>query len=102
MIERMIYTPDAEADIAEAYQWYEGREPGLGEDCVEACVAMLQRHPLMHRVAVDSFRRALIRRFPYEIFYEPAAESLTIYSVFHCSQDPQKWRNRLAKGGSTE
>ena len=30
-----------------------------------------------------------------KVFYEPAADRVTIYSVFHCSQDPQKWRSRL-------
>ena len=40
MIERVIYTPEAEQDVADAYSWDEAREPGLGEDflrCVEAC-----------------------------------------------------------------
>jgi len=36
------------------------------------------------------FRRAPIRRFPFEIFYELTVDSIAIYSVFHCSQDPQK------------
>jgi hypothetical protein len=64
--------------------------------CVEACVLTIQRHPHLYPVAVDSFRRVLVRRFPYEVFYEPAEDVLTIYSVFHCSQDPGKWRTRLA------
>lgn len=41
------------------------------------------------------FRRALVRRFPFEVFYEPAQDCITIYSVFRGSQDPQKWRARL-------
>ena len=39
MIERVIYTEEADGDVSEAYGWYESREPGLGEDflrCVEA------------------------------------------------------------------
>ncbi len=98
MIERVIYTPEADDDIGESYDWYESREPGLGEDflrCVEACVLGIQRHPELYPVAVDEFRRALIRRFPFEIFYEVAGDHLTVYSVFHCSKDPQKWRKRL-------
>ena len=98
MIEYVIYTGDADDDVAESYDWYESREPGLGEDflrSVEACVLAIQRHPHLYPVAVDGFRRALIRRFPYEIFYEPNADSIIIYSVFHCSQDPEKWRTRL-------
>ena len=64
MIERVIYTPEAEQDVADAYSWYEAREPGLGEDflrCVEACVLTLQRHPQLYPVAVEEFRPALVR-----------------------------------------
>ena len=98
MIDRVIFIPEAEDDVAGSYDWYEGQEPGLGEDflrSVEACVSGIQRHPEMYSVAIDEFRRAPIRRFPFEIFYELTADSITIYSVFHCSQDPQKWRKRL-------
>ena len=101
MIERIIYTPEAEDDVAESYAWYEDHEPGLGEDflrCVEACVLSIQRHPQLYPIAVEEFRRALVRRFPYEIFYEPSEDRIVIYSVFHCSQDPQKWRSRLGHG----
>ena len=48
MIERVIYTPEAEQDVADAYNWYEAREPGLGEDflrCVEACVLTASAGP---------------------------------------------------------
>jgi plasmid stabilization system protein ParE len=98
MIERVIYTPEADDDVAKSYDWYESREPGLGEDflrCVEACLLTIERHPHAFPVAVDEFRHAPIRRFPYEIFYEPTHDSIVVYAVFHCSQDPQKWRKRF-------
>lgn len=98
MLEKVIFTPEAADDVAEAYAWYEEREPGLGEDflrCVEACLLLVLRNPRLFPCALDDFRRALIRRFPFEIFYEPTPEGLVIYSVFHCSQDPGKWRRRL-------
>jgi plasmid stabilization system protein ParE len=100
MIERVIFTPEAENEIAESYGWYESREPGLGEDflrCIEARIQTIQRHPLLFPIAVDEFRHALIRRFPFEIFYEPGADCLIVYSVFHCAQDPAKWRQRLGR-----
>lgn len=103
MIERVVFAPEAESDVTESYRWYEAREPGLGEDflrCVEASVLSIQRQPEMYPVAVDKFRHALIRRFPFEIFYESVRAQITIYAVFHCSQDPQKWRERL--GVATE
>ena len=98
MIERVIFTPEADDDVAGSYDWYESQEPGLGEDflrSVEVCVRGIQRYPEMYPAAIDEFRRAPIRRFPFEIFYEVTVDSITIYSLFHCSQDPQKWRKRL-------
>lgn len=98
MIEKVVFTPEARGDVIRSYKWYEEREPGLGEDflrCVEACVQTIQRHPSIFPVAIDEFRRALIRRFPYEIFYEAVDDCVIIYSVFHCSQDPEKWLKRL-------
>lgn len=102
MIERVVFTEEADDDVAEAYDWYESCEPGLGEDflrCVETCVLTLQRHPHLYPVAVNEFRRALVRRFPFEVFYEPTADTIFIYSVFHCAQSPQKWRERLGVEG---
>ncbi len=100
MIESIIYTPEAGHDIAESYDWYENRDPGLGEDflrCVEACLLTILRHPRAFPIAVDEFRHAPIRRFPYEIFYEPIDDRVIVFAVFHCSQDPLKWRKRVGQ-----
>ncbi len=99
------FRPEASDDVAEAYAWYEARDPGLGEEflrAVAACLGLVQRHPQLYPVAVDEFRRALLRRFPYEMFYECAGEDLIVYAVFHCAQDPRKWRKRLSAPGTPQ
>jgi plasmid stabilization system protein ParE len=98
MIAHVTFTPEADDDVLESHDWYESQESGLGADflrCVEECLERIRRHPEMYPVAMDEFRRALVRRFPYEIFYEILENELVIYSVFNCSQDPLKWRRRL-------
>jgi hypothetical protein len=35
-------------------------------------------------------------QFPYVIFYRIEAKAIFVYSVFHTSQNPQKWMDRLA------
>ena len=55
----------------------------------------MQRHSCLFPVALDEFRYVPIRRFPFEVFYESDDEEIVVYAVFHCSQDPNKWRNRL-------
>ncbi len=96
----VIFTAQADCDVQESYGWYEDREPGLGEEflrAVETCLAGIQRFPEMYPIAVDEFRRAPLRRFPFEIFYETLDDRIVVYSVFHCAQNPEKWRKRLKR-----
>jgi hypothetical protein len=39
-------------------------------------------------------RRALVRRFPYGIFYEIEARQIVVYGIFHGARDPRAWRRR--------
>jgi plasmid stabilization system protein ParE len=94
----LVIAPEAELDIAEAYAWYEGRRAGLGEEflsSVDACVESIRRRPEMYIVVHEGYRRSLLRRFPYAVFYESSEMKVTIYAVFHNSRDPDKWRQRL-------
>ena len=98
MVKSLITLAQAEQDIADAYDWYQRQEIGLGDEflrCVDACIQFIAKNPEMYEFAHETYRRALVRRFPYAIFYEYVENVITIYAVFHCSQDPKKWRNRL-------
>ena len=91
-------TPLAEQDVAEAYAWYEDQRAGLGEDFLqrlEACLAAVQRSPELLPVALEDYRRALVRRFPYAVFYEYGPGAVTVHAVLHTARDPDKWRRRL-------
>ena len=92
------FAAEVEWDVFEAYAWYESRRPGLGEEfltCVDACIQVICRHPEMYTKVYEDYRRAMIRRFPYAVFYEYSESVVTIYCVFHTSRDPEKWRQRL-------
>ena len=98
MAAELILAPEAEQDVTEAYVWYEGRRAGLGEEflsSLDACMASIGRRPEMYRAVHDGYRRSLIRRFPYAVFYEHTESRVTIYAVFHTARDPDKWRQRL-------
>lgn len=97
MAARLVIAPEAEQDIAEAYAWYEGRRAGLGEEflsSVDACLEAIRRAPENCGVIYERIQRALVRRFPYAIFFEHAEGTAIVYSVFHTSRDPDKWRQR--------
>jgi len=94
----LVVTAEAECDIADAFSWYEEQRVGLGEEfltCVDASLQGIKRMPEMHGIAYRKFRRALVRRFPYAVFYEIEDERVVVYSVFHTAREPKKWRRRL-------
>jgi len=94
----LLFAAEAETDIYEAYLWYEHRRAGLGEEflsSLDACLEALRRNPNSSPVVHESYRRSLLRRFPYAVFYEPSEGTITIYAVFHTSRNPGKWRERL-------
>jgi plasmid stabilization system protein ParE len=98
MTAKLVVAPEAEQDIAGAYAWYEEQRLGLGEEflsCVDACMEAIRRTPEIHAVVYENYRRGLVRRFPYAVFYEYARETVTVYGVFHTSRDPGKWLRRL-------
>ena len=95
----LVFAPEAEEDIANAYNWYEGRRVGLGEDflsCLDACVNGICREPQLYPTIHEDYRRALVRRFPYAVFYEHLEGLVQIYSVFHTSRNPDKWKDRFS------
>ena len=97
MAAELIIAPEAQ-DVDESYRWYEDRRFGLGEEflgCVDACIQAICRMPELHAKVHEEYRRVLLRRFPYAIFYEYANGKVTVYCIFHTSRDPMKWRSRL-------
>ena len=98
MAAELMVAPEAEHDVAEAYDWYEGQRVGLGEEflrCVDACIQSILRNPEGHRTIYETYRRGLVRRFPYAVFYEHSDGVVRVYCVFHTSREPAKWRQRL-------
>ena len=90
--------PKARQDLADAFAWYEAQSRGLGLEflrCLEATIRLIQRYPLMYPVVLEDYRRASIRRFPHTVFYEVEPKRIVVHAVFHCSQDPDKWKARL-------
>ena len=98
MVAELVIAPEAAEDIAQAYAWYEQQRVGLGEEfmaCVEVCFQAIARAPEIHPIVHEAYRRGLMRRFPYAVFYEYSGDRVTVYCVFHTARDPAKWRQRL-------
>ena len=68
---RLRYTGRAIDDLDIAFEWNEGQRRGLGFeflDCVEAAIETILQMPKLYAKQHDSFRRTLVRRFPFRFF----------------------------------
>jgi plasmid stabilization system protein ParE len=93
----LIIRPEAEAEIADAYDYYEAVSEGLGAAfllAVEACLNGIERSPEMYAVIYKDVRRGLLRRFPYSIFYLVEQEAIVVLACFHVRRDPKQWQGR--------
>lgn len=86
---RIFYVPEIADDLADVRDWYESRSDGLGGEFIRMAYAgfeELQEFPEKSEEVYGSFRRALMRRFPYSY----TSDAVTVYGVFHTSRDPQR------------
>lgn len=89
----MLLRPAAEADLAAARDWYEQRQAGLGFqflDEVARALRELAHDPEQARLYYRNFRRIILRRFPYKVFYQVIGPRVVIFRVLHARQDHGK------------
>lgn len=94
----VVAQTEAIKETDDAFAWYDEKEPGLGfrflHDLETTYAAIARRPESFHRVR-SGFRRAVMRKFPYAVFFEFDKKLVVVHSVFHCSRNPVEWRSRL-------
>jgi len=99
----LVIQPEAEADLDEAYRWYEEQRSGLGSEfieCVEAVFDRIAARPELHAVVYRNVRQTLVRRFPYVVCYVFEENRVDVLAVFHGQRDPIIWKSRMDVGGA--
>ena len=86
----VLIRPAAEADLAAARDWYEQRRAGLGVaflDEVAHALQSLAQDPERQCLYYRNFRRLILRRFPYKLFYQVIGSRIVVFRVLHAKQD---------------
>ncbi len=89
--------PDAQAEFDESYDFYEGRQAGLGERFADQVQRVLDRiavNPALHAAVLGTVRKAVVRQFPFVVLYREEAAGVRVLAVFHTSRDPADWHRR--------
>lgn len=99
MFKTLILTPQAEKDLDDAYDWYEGQDSGLGKEfarCVDVKITSLLRAPQQHQVVYKSkIRRALVNRFPFSIYFVDQKDVISVFAILHQHRNPEAWKSRV-------
>ena len=99
MIPTIRFLEAAEIEAADAIDWYEEKQTGLGtafRESVESTIYSIRMNPFAYPLVQGSgVRRALTDRFPYSIIYSMETDAILIVSVFHTSRNPMIWRGRV-------
>jgi hypothetical protein len=88
----LCFLPEVEDDAIAGYAWYETKSLGLGEEFLRmfyACAGGLTSNPLLYRKVYGEFRRCLLRRFPFAIYFVVKGERVIVIGLFHCARGPR-------------
>ena len=62
---------------------------------MHALIERMSNNPLQFPTVFKNVRRALLRRFPYSLFFVVEDSALIVIACFHASRDPSHWQNRI-------
>ena len=94
----IIVHSEAREELDEAIAYYEEQRAGLGLDLanmVEQAIATIRQNPgVGSPYKATEFRRWVVERFPYLVFYAELENAIWIVAVAHARRRPDYWRRR--------
>ncbi len=97
MIRRVAFRPLADAEVREARRWYEERRSGLGAKfaaAVDEAGARITENPLAFPCVRGETTRAILRRFPYGLYFRVLRDEVIVLAVVHGRRHPRRWQLR--------
>ena len=88
---------EARSDISEAVEWLAERSPTVPQRfraSLEDTFGIILEHPSMFPQVHREVRRALLRKFPYAVFYIVEGDDAVVVGVVHQARHPSTWQRR--------
>jgi hypothetical protein len=97
----LIISPEAEEELNISKEFYEQRQEGLGSELVKEAENTLNRivaNPKQFpKVKNKQVRKAIVKRFPYGIFFALKEPIINVLSIWNFSRSPKRLNKRLKK-----
>jgi len=92
------YTPAAAAEVANTIRWYD--QPDINQATsfvreLERTETHLTSRPALYQRIEGEIRRAVLRRFPYSLFYVIENDSVIVLACMHQHQIPRSREDLL-------
>jgi plasmid stabilization system protein ParE len=97
VISRVVFRPQALEDARAARRWYEEQKPGLGarfSEAIDDAIERIASHPQSFRALHGDIRRAVVRQFPYGVYFRTHGSELVVIAIMHGRRHPRRWRSR--------
>src|SRR5690348_11550340 len=94
MARTVVYKPAAQAEITDTAQHLEVQRPRFGRlfiDEVRRIEDFLRDNPELYASVSGPIRRAVLRRFPYGLFYVVEGDQIVVLACFHLHRGPRSY-----------
>lgn len=89
--------PEAETEAREAFRWYLERDATAGAAfllALDHAIESIAGAPDRFSPHAHGTQRALLRRFPYILYFRRVGAGIQIIAVAHARRRPGYWRKR--------
>ena len=93
----LVLRAQAEAELLDARDWYDDQRTELGSIFateVDRALRGILQAPLAYPRVQGEMRRALVRRFPYAIYFQAMPDEIVVLAVIHGRRHPRRWQSR--------
>jgi len=90
---------EAEQDLLDGFKFYALREAGLGDYFVHSLfsdIDSLLLYAGIHSIHFG-YHRLLSQRFPFAVYYKIEGETVNVWAILDCRQDPARIHARLTE-----
>lgn len=96
------FTEPAAIELEDAFEYYETQIHGLGEKFfneILETIELISQFPQLWSLNSEHTRKAILRKFPYNLIYTILNNKIYIIAVAHQNRAPEYWIDRVLKKG---